>query len=312
MEAGELKYLITGGCGFIGSHIAEALAEEGHEIIVYDNLSSGYEKNIAHIERIKLVKADIRDDAALKNEMKSVDGIFHQAALVSVFKSVEDPLENHNINSLGTLKVLLAARDNGVRRVVSASSAAVYGNDPALPKTEDMKPCPESPYGLSKLDAEHYSRLFSRLYGLETVCLRYFNVYGPRQDPSSMYSGVISRFADFIRSGKNPVVFGDGHQTRDFVYVKDVVQANLLAMQNPQASGNVYNVGAGREISLLQLLDSFRELLGGEFNTRFKDARAGDIRRSVADISRISSQLGYRPRFSLAEGLARLIDRLVG
>lgn len=307
-----MKYLITGGCGFIGSHIAEALAEEGHEIIVYDNLSSGYEKNIAHIERIKLVKADIRDDAALKNEMKSVDGIFHQAALVSVFKSVEDPLENHNINSLGTLKVLLAARDNGVRRVVSASSAAVYGNDPALPKTEDMKPCPESPYGLSKLDAEHYSRLFSRLYGLETVCLRYFNVYGPRQDPSSMYSGVISRFADFIRSGKNPVVFGDGHQTRDFVYVKDVVQANLLAMQNPQASGNVYNVGAGREISLLQLLDSFRELLGGEFNTRFKDARAGDIRRSVADISRISSQLGYRPRFSLAEGLARLIDRLVG
>ncbi len=307
MEAGQLKYLITGGCGFIGSHIAEALAEEGHEIIAYDNLSSGYEENIAHISGIKLVKADIRDDAALRNEMKGVDGIFHQAALVSVFKSVEDPLDNHNINSLGTLKVLLAARDNGVRRIVSASSAAVYGNDPALPKTEDMKPCPESPYGLSKLDAEHYSRLFSSLYGLETVCLRYFNVYGPRQDPSSMYSGVISRFADFIRSGKTPVVFGDGHQTRDFVFVKDVAQANLLAMQNQQASGNVYNVGAGKEISLLQLLDSFRELLGVEFKTRFEDCRAGDIRRSVSDISRISSQLGYRPRFSLAEGLARLI-----
>lgn len=302
-----MKYLITGGCGFIGSHIAEALAEEGHEIIAYDNLSSGYEENIAHISGIKLVKADIRDDAALRNEMKGVDGIFHQAALVSVFKSVEDPLDNHNINSLGTLKVLLAARDNGVRRIVSASSAAVYGNDPALPKTEDMKPCPESPYGLSKLDAEHYSRLFSSLYGLETVCLRYFNVYGPRQDPSSMYSGVISRFADFIRSGKTPVVFGDGHQTRDFVFVKDVAQANLLAMQNQQASGNVYNVGAGKEISLLQLLDSFRELLGVEFKTRFEDCRAGDIRRSVSDISRISSQLGYRPRFSLAEGLARLI-----
>ncbi len=302
-----MKYLITGGCGFIGSHIAEALAEEGHEVIAYDNLSSGHEQNIAHIKGIKLVKADIRDDAALRSEVKGVDGIFHQAALVSVFKSVEDPLGNHDINSLGTLKTLLAARDSGVKRMVSASSAAVYGNDPALPKTEDMKPCPESPYGLSKLDTEQYSRIFFNLYGLETVCLRYFNVYGPRQDPSSMYSGVISRFADFVKSGKNPVVFGDGHQTRDFVYVKDVVQANLLAMQNPEASGHVYNVGTGKKTSLLELLDTFSKLFGKEFQTRFENARTGDIRHSVSDISNISLRLGYHPRFSITKGLRQLL-----
>jgi UDP-glucose 4-epimerase len=306
-----MKYLITGGCGFIGSHIAEALLENGHEVVVYDNLSSGYEKNISGLNgSLELIKADIRDDKAFVNALDGVTGIFHEAALVSVFKSVDDPLENHDINSLGTLKVLLHARDLGVERVVLASSAAVYGNDPALPKKENMKPLPESPYGLSKLDLEHYARLFNRLYGVDTVCLRYFNVYGPRQDPSSMYSGVISRFADFISSCKNPVVFGDGEQTRDFVYVKDVVQANLLAMESAGATGKVYNVGTGSQTSLLDLLEAFRSVTGKDFQTDFQEQRAGDIRHSVSDISAISSDLGYKPQYSVREGLKLLLKSL--
>ncbi len=303
-----MKYVVTGGCGFIGSHIVEALSEAGHSVVVVDNLSSGHERNLAHIGgEVKLVKGDVRDPALLATAMVGADYVFHEAALVSVFDSVERPGDNHDINITGTLNVLQAARRAGVKRVVMASSAANYGNAPELPKREDMKPEPESPYALAKVAGEYYMRSFHTLYGLETVSLRYFNVYGPRQDPSSMYSGVISRFMDLVRNGKTPVIFGDGMQTRDFVFVKDVVQANLLAMRSERVGhGEAFNVATGSQTSLLQLLDAIARLFGRDVRPEFQPARAGDIRDSFADISRARSMLGYEPLFSISEGLRAL------
>jgi UDP-glucose 4-epimerase len=237
--------------------------------------------------------------------------VFHEAALVSVFESVERPADNHEINITGTLNVLEAARRRGVRRVVVAGSAAVYGNDPAIPKREDMRPQPESPYALAKIAKEHYLSVYAKLYGLETVVLRYFNVYGPRQDPASMYSGVISKFSDVILAGGRPTVFGDGRQSRDFVFVQDVVQANLLALRQPEpARGEVFNVGTGRQTSLLDLLAVLGELTGRSVEPRFEAVRAGDVRHSVADISRARAVLGYAPRYSVREGLSELLAGL--
>ena len=303
-------YLVTGGCGFIGSHIAESLVEQEHIVIIYDNLSSGYERNIAGFrDKIAFIEADIRDVRALTDAMQGVDYVFHEAAMVSVFDSVERPIENHDINITGTLNVLVAARECGVKRVVAASSAAVYGDDPALPKTEEMIPCPESPYALAKIVNEHYTRVFANLYGLETVVLRYFNVYGPRQDPGSMYSGVIAKFSDDILAGRNPTVFGDGLQSRDFIFVRDVVEANFLAMHNPNlGKGEVFNIATGRRSSLLNLLDILKDLVGKDVNPRFKDARRGDVRHSVADITRAQRELGFTPRYDLREGLGELLE----
>ena len=303
-------YLVTGGCGFIGSHIAESLVEQEHIVIIYDNLSSGYERNIAGFrDKIAFIEADIRDVRALTDAMQGVDYVFHEAAMVSVFDSVERPIENHDINITGTLNVLVAARECGVKRVVVASSAAVYGDDPALPKTEEMIPCPESPYALAKIVNEHYTRVFANLYGLETVVLRYFNVYGPRQDPGSMYSGVIAKFSDDILAGRNPTVFGDGLQTRDFIFVRDVVEANFLAMHNPNlGKGEVFNIATGRRTSLLNLLDILKVLVGKDVNPRFKDARRGDVRHSVADITWAQRELGFTPRYDLREGLGELLE----
>ncbi len=303
-------YLVTGGCGFIGSHIAESLVEQEHIVIIYDNLSSGYERNIAGFrDKIAFIEADIRDVRALTDAMQGVDYVFHEAAMVSVFDSVERPIENHDINITGTLNVLVAARECGVKRVVAASSAAVYGDDPALPKTEEMIPCPESPYALAKIVNEHYTRVFANLYGLETVVLRYFNVYGPRQDPGSMYSGVIAKFSDDILAGRNPTVFGDGLQTRDFIFVRDVVEANFLAMHNPNlGKGEVFNIATGRRTSLLNLLDILKVLVGKDVNPRFKDARRGDVRHSVADITWAQRELGFTPRYDLREGLGELLE----
>ena len=303
-----MKYLITGGCGFIGSHIAEALVKEDHDVVVFDNLSSGYEKNISSIRsRVEFVKGDIRDPEALSCAMKGADFVFHEAALVSVFDSVERPADNNAINITGTLNVLSAARANKVKRVVMASSAAVYGNEPSLPKKEEMRPEPESPYALAKITDEYYMHVFHALYGLETVALRYFNVYGPRQDPTSMYSGVISKFSDVLKKGAVPVIFGDGKQSRDFVFVKDVVRANLLAMTSPEAGkSGVFNVATGRAVSLLELLQVMCGLLGKKVEPLFKDARAGDIRHSLADISRARAGLGYSPQYSMEEGLKEL------
>ena len=228
-------YLVTGGAGFIGSHICEELVSQGHAVRAFDNLSSGYRRNIEHLgQSVEFVEGDIRDPEALDRACRSVTHIFHEAALVSVFDSVEKPAEANDINITGTLNVLLAAKKNNAQRVVLASSSAVYGNDPVLPKAETMLPQPESPYAVSKVTGEYYLRVFAQLHGMETVSLRYFNVFGPRQDPGSFYSGVISRFTDDVKNSRTPTVFGDGLQSRDFVFVRDVVQANMLAMHSGQ------------------------------------------------------------------------------
>lgn len=304
------KYLITGGCGFIGSHIAEALVNKNEEVVIFDNLSSGYEHNIADFrDKVTFIKGDVRDVDALREVMTGVTHVFHEAALVSVFESVEKPYDNHEINLTGTLNVLTAAKGAGAKRLVVASSAAIYGNDPTLPKKEDMVPQPESPYALAKITKEYYLSVFNKLYGLETVSLRYFNVFGPRQDPSSMYSGVISKFVDVISAGEDPTVFGDGEQTRDFVFVKDVVQANLLAMDAPsEICGNSFNVGTGKQTSLLQLLDALKSITGKEFTVNFKDVRAGDIKHSVSDISKAIDKLGYSPQYNITSGLQKLLE----
>jgi UDP-glucose 4-epimerase len=305
-----MKYLITGGCGFIGSHIAEALVSENHDVIIYDNLSSGYEKNIAHIrDKIKFVKADVRDLDTLYKETKDVDYLFHEAALVSVFESVDRPFVNNEVNITGMLNVLAAARANGVRRVVVASSAAVYGNNPELPKVETMRPEPESPYAIGKITDEYYMQVFAKLYGVQTVCLRYFNVFGPRQDPTSMYSGVISKFSDVLKSGGTPTIFGDGQQTRDFVFVKDIVKANILAMHSGKVGlGEVFNVATGKTVSLVQLLEAMCAILGKKVTPVFKEARAGDIRHSSASIQKAVTQLGYSPDYSIDKGIKALFD----
>jgi len=304
-----MKYFITGGCGFIGSHIAEELVKKGETVVVYDNLSSGYEQNIGHIrDECTFVKGDIRDIGFLSDSMKGADYVFHEAALVSVFDSVDRPLDNHSINITGTLNVLSSARENQVKRVVMASSAAVYGNDPVLPKTEEMLPQPESPYALSKITGEYYMRVFSTLYNVETVSLRYFNVFGPRQDPSSMYSGVISKFTDVLKKRETPVIFGDGKQTRDFIYVKDVVQANLLAMHSEKAGkGEAFNIATNRICSLLELIDTISSILNLDIKPEFREVRAGDIRHSYASTDRARESLGYSPAHTLKEGLEALL-----
>lgn len=303
-------YLVTGGCGFIGSHLCEALVARGDRVRVLDNLSSGYEHNLAAFRHhVEFMRGDVRDQAALRSAMQGVKHVFHEAALVSVFDSVERPLDNHEINVTGTLNVLIAAREAGVKRLLVASSAAIYGNSPELPKREDMLPGPESPYGLAKIAKEYYLSIFASLYGVETISLRYFNVYGPRQDPKSMYSGVISKFSDVVRAGQNPTVFGDGEQTRDFVFVKDVVAANLLAMAAPHLGhGEVFNVATGHRTSLLDLLAALRDLTGRPFEIQFKPARAGDIRHSVADVSRARDLLGFTARYTIRDGLSALLS----
>lgn len=307
-----MKCLVTGGAGFIGSHIASALCEEGHEVAVFDNLSSGYRDNLDGIPLARpLMEADIRDPEALRDAMTGVDWVFHQAALVSVSDSVERPRENHEINLTGTLHVLEAARAAGVRRVIFAASAAAYGNAPETPKRETMAPAPESPYALAKVAGEYYLRVYARLYGIQSVALRYFNVYGPRQDPRSMYSGVISRFADRLRNRRPPDIYGDGQQTRDFVFVADVVQANLLAAKaDTVGHGESINVATGRSQSLLDVLNILERLAGCKTSPRFHDARPGDIRHSVADIQCARQWLGFAPRYSLEQGLRALWSSL--
>ena len=308
-----MVYLITGGCGFIGSHLAEALVSGGNRVRIYDNLSSGYEKNISSIRnKVELIKADIRDVSAITSAMSGVNYVFHGAALVSVFDSVKRPRDNHDTNITGTLNVLTAARDKGVKRVVFASSAAVYGNNPELPKREDMKPEPESPYGLAKVAAEYYLAVFAKLYGLETVGLRFFNAYGPRQDPDSLYSGVISRFVKAVTDGNPPAVFGDGKQTRDFVFVDDVVHACILAMHSTGiGKGDVFNIGSGFQTSLLDLLKVIKELNGKSFDIKFYEPRAGDLKHSYADITFAGQKLLFSPRHDIRTGLKKLLDYIV-
>ena len=304
-----MKALITGGAGFIGSHLAQGLLAQGHQVVILDNLSTGRLKNLETFsERVTFVEGDVRDAERLKELCQGCQLLFHQAAVVSVPYSVEHPQETHDVNIQGTLNALLAARDAGTQRLVFASSAAIYGEEPLLPKQEGMRPTPISPYAVEKITGEHYLGAFHQLYGLQTVALRYFNVFGPRQDPSSPYSGVISIFVNRLLAGQDPLIFGDGEQYRDFVFVKDVVAANLLAATHPDAPGKAFNVGRGERTSLNQLVKLLSELTGYSATPQYKEPRAGDIRESLADITRIVQTLGYAPKVGVKEGLEALVE----
>ena len=298
------KCLITGGAGFIGSNLVERLLGDGVQVRILDNLTTGSLENIEpFLGEIEFKQGDVRDLDMLQEVMVGVEVVFHQAAVVSVPRSVEDPIEAAMVNDLGTLHVLEGARRVGVRRVVFASSCAVYGDLPQLPKREDMETMPLSPYAASKLHGETYSLLYSDLYGLEAVCLRYFNVYGPKQDPTSPYSGVISIFMDRAVRGELPTIFGDGEQFRDFVYVADVVRANLLAAYRDNIAGAVINVGTGSFVTVNGLWGNISQLAGVEGEPERAAERPGDIRESVADITRARELLAYEPHYSFEEGL---------
>jgi UDP-glucose 4-epimerase len=302
-------YLVTGGAGFIGSHITEALVRRGGRVRVLDNLITGHRKNIAHLmDKIEFVEGDIRNLDQTRQAMEGVNIVFHEAAIPSVPRSVSDPVLNHDSNTNGTFHVLLAARDAGVKRVVYAASSSAYGETEELPKRETTPPSPLSPYAAAKLFGEYYCQVFTSVYGLETVSLRYFNVFGPRQDPTSPYSGVISKFVTALLKGDTPIIFGDGEQSRDFTYVANVVDANLRAAEAPEASGKVMNMGIGERITLNQLLAELQRILGTNLPVHYEAPRAGDVRHSLADISRAEQLLGYRPIVKLAEGLEHTVS----
>jgi nucleoside-diphosphate-sugar epimerase len=299
-----MKLLVTGGAGFIGSHVAERLCAAGHEVRILDNFSTGRRANLSDLlEDVEAIEGDIQSYERVHNSVRGCEAVFHLAALPSVPRSVQDPLTSNATNVIGTLNVLLAARDSGVRRVVYASSSSVYGANPALPKREDLVPAPLSPYAVAKLAGEGYCRSFSEVYGIETVGLRYFNVFGPRQDPLSQYAAVIPRFITSFLAGRPPTIFGDGEQSRDFTYVDNVVNATVLAGQAEEVSGRLYNVASGERITVNMLVDELRSLTGRDLAPRYEPARAGEVRDSVADLTRARSELGYEPSVSFPEGL---------
>jgi len=301
-------YLVTGGAGFIGSHLSEALVRRGDEVRVVDNLVTGKRRNLAHISGVDFIEADLADLDVARRAVDGVDVVLHQAAIPSVPRSVENPLASHVANVDASLNVLIAARDARVRRVVYAGSSSVYGDARTLPKVETMSPAPLSPYALQKLVAEQYCRMFTTLYGLETVTIRYFNVFGPRQDPSSPYSGVISLFINALCEGRQPTIYGDGEQTRDFTYVANVVDGVLRACEAPEASGEVMNIATGSRISLNQLFSAVRDLVGARVEPLYAAARSGDVRDSQADIQKARRLLGYEPTVSFDEGLKRTVE----
>jgi UDP-glucose 4-epimerase len=302
------SYLVTGGAGFIGSHLARALVERGDRVRVLDNLSTGYLANLEAIrDRVVFLEGDLLDAPKVAQAVEGVDCVFHQAALASVPRSIEDPLATHAACVTGTAILLDAARRAGVRRVVYAGSSSVYGNQPVPVKRESDLPAPVSPYGAAKLAAEYYCRAFSATYGLETVTLRYFNVFGPCQDPNSPYSAVIPLFITAILRGRQPVIYGDGHQSRDFTYVANVVRGNLLAADAPGVSGEVLNLACGQSITLLELLDAINRALGTRAAPIYAPPRPGDVRESRADIGRARTRLGYEPSVDFIEGLRQSI-----
>ena len=302
-----MHVLVTGGAGFIGSHLVDRLLIDGHEVRVLDDFSTGHRENLMHHERLAVTQGSVADFVTVDKLMQGVEWVFHEAAVASVPKSVDDPLGTHGVNYLGTLHVLEAARRHGVARVVFAASAAAYGDLPGLPKREDMPVSPLSPYAVDKMASEYACYVYHRLYGLATVCLRYFNVFGPRQDPSSPYSGVISIFMDRLRRGETPTIYGDGGQIRDFVYVADVVEANLRAVASEPAAGRVINVASGRPVTLLELLTTIGHIAGVDVRPRFEKPRVGDIRESLANISLAEELMDWRPGYSLREGLEELL-----
>lgn len=304
-----MRYLVTGGAGFIGSNTVDELVRRGHSVVVLDDLSSGREDNLAEIRnKITFIKGSITDIEVVRKVMHEAEYVLHLGARTSVPRSVKDPLDTNKINIEGTLNVLVAAKELKVKRVVFAASSSAYGETPTLPKTEAMQPQPISPYGVTKYVGELYCQTFGRCYGLENVALRYFNIFGPRQDPSSQYSGVLSKFCTAFLEDVPPLVFGDGEQTRDFTYVDNAVQANLAACEAPNASGKVFNVGVGGRVSLNEVLRELAKITGKTLAAKYEPPRDGDIRDSQADISEARETLGYDPQVSFEEGLARTFE----
>jgi len=301
-------YLVTGGAGFIGSHIVDRLVQNGEKVRVLDNFSTGKRANIEHnLGEIDLINGSLTDMGTVRRAVEGVDYVLHQGALPSVPRSVNDPIGSNDANINGTLNLLVAARDAGVKRLVFASSSSVYGDSPSLPKHERMPPDPLSPYALTKLAGECYCRLFTDLYGLETVSLRYFNVFGPRQDPESQYAAVIPKFIKCMLKGERPVIYGDGLQSRDFTYVENNVEANILACSAPRAVGEVMNIACGDRFSLLDLVDIINRILGTSIEPVFEPARPGDVKHSQADISKARELIGFEPKVGFVEGLERLV-----
>jgi len=301
-----MRYVVTGGAGFIGSNIVDELLRRGHDVTVLDDFSSGKEENLAQArDRIRLIRGSICDPIAAREACQKADYVLHLAARTSVPRSVADPVDTNRVNIDGTLNVLIAARDAKVHRVVYAASSAAYGETPTLPKVETMPAAPISPYGVTKLVGEMYAQVFGRVYGLENVSIRYFNVFGPRQDPTSQYSGVLSRFMLAILDGTPPAVYGDGEQSRDFTYVDNVVDITLRACEAPTASGKVFNGGTGSRISLNSVLKNLESITGRKINRKYEAPRAGDILHSQADISLAHHLLGYEPHIDFDEGLRR-------
>jgi UDP-glucose 4-epimerase len=304
-----LRILVTGGAGFIGSHLAEALVARGHLVRVLDNFSSGNRANLRQVkDDVEVLKGDGADPRAARRAMKGIEVVYHEAAIPSVARSVDDPARSHRANATTTLEVLVAARDAGVRRFIYASSSSIYGDSARLPKRESMPPQPLSPYAVGKLVGEHYLSVFASLYGMETLSLRYFNIFGPRQDVSSPYSGVISLFTSALLAGRTPVIYGDGLQSRDFTYVDNVVDANLKALSARGLRGQVVNVATGRRTDLRELLRLLAAEIGRPARARHLPARKGDVRHSVADISAARRMLGYAPRVDFGTGLRRTVD----
>src|SRR5713101_5499957 len=304
-------YLITGVAGFIGSTLARAVLAQGGEVVGFDNFSTGKHENLDGVlDRIHFHEADLLDLDALHQACRGVDYVMHEAAIPSVPRSVKDPLGNNRANVDGTLNLLVACREAKVKRVVYAASSSAYGDTPTLPKREDMPPNPISPYATAKLASEYYMTSFYRCYGLETVCLRYFNVFGPRQDPASPYSGVLAKFITQMLRGEQPTIFGDGTQSRDFTYVDNVVEANLLACKAPksQAAGQVFNVATGMRVDLNETFQLLKKIIGYKGDVKYEPERAGDVKHSLADLSRAEKHLGYKPKVNFEEGLRRTVE----
>lgn len=305
------SFLVTGGAGFIGSNITETLVKQGERVRVLDNFSTGFRKNLAGLEgSVEIIDGDLRDPESVQAAVEGIDYVLHQGALPSVPRSITAPFTSNAVNVDGTLNLLIAARHAGVKRVVAASSSSVYGDTPTLPKREDMMMNPLSPYAVSKLATEQYCKAFFTSYGLETVALRYFNVFGPRQNPASQYAAVIPKFIQMALKGEQPVIYGDGEQSRDFTFVDNVVQANLLAARTPGIGGRIYNVAANGSYTLLKVIEMIAAELGVEITPRFEPARAGDIKHSWADIDRAKNDMGYSVKVSFEEGISRTCEWL--
>ena len=303
--------LVTGGAGFIGSNLTEALLQRGHSVRVLDDFSTGKKENLVFDKTdpsLEIVEGDIRDLNTCQKAVRGMEYVFHQGALPSVQRSVEDPESSNAVNVGGTLNILLAARDHGVKRVMYAASSSVYGDTPTLPKHEEMPPNPLSPYALQKHVGEHYCRLFYQLYGLETISLRYFNIFGPKQDPNSLYSAVIPKFIDALLQGCSPTIFGDGEQSRDFTYIDNVVHANLLAISAKRLQGNIINIACGSRTSLNQLISILQKVLKSGSSPVYQEARKGDVKHSLADITRAKELLNYEAQVQIESGLEKTVD----